>query len=357
MLTAFLFFGNLIRTKYLVSKHRSKKMSQYVTGIFLGFLGVILMYFSFPIHDKWITDFRQIPILVSACLAGFPGGVITAIIIFIYRLLFFPNGLVVSFAAFINIVVALVVGVFMLNRLRFELWRWLITLSSSVLSSSIVFVLLSKDYTAEIIIIYESVFLVSGLFTRSMLQYLKRSGEHLWLMEEHAERDFLTGLYNSRAFDGLMQKTITHAIEEKSYFSVLMLDIDHFKHVNDTYGHPAGDKVLASLANILNKQFNIDDSIARKGGEEFVVIVNRYTSTEANDIAEQLRKAVEKYNFVLPDGQVIHITISIGIACYPQISADELIDIADQALYLAKQSGRNCVRMFSDLYVREKVML
>lgn len=357
MLTSFLFFGNLIRMKFLVSKHRSNKMSKYVTGISLGFLGVILMYFSFPIHDKWITDFRQIPILVSACLTGFPGGVITAIIIFVYRLLFFQNGLGVSFAAFINIVVALVVGVVMLNRLRFELWRWLVTLLSSVLSSSIVFVLLSKDYTVEIIIIYESVFLVSGFFTRSMMQYLKRSDEHLWLMQEHAERDFLTGLYNSRAFDGLMQNTITNAIEEKSYFSVLMLDIDHFKHVNDTYGHPAGDKVLASLANILNKQFNIDDPIARKGGEEFVVIVNRYTSTEANDIAELLRKAVEKYNFVLPDGQVIHITISIGIACFPQISSDELIDIADQALYLAKQSGRNCVRMFSDLYVREKVML
>lgn len=357
MLTAFLFFGNLIRTKYLVSKHRSKKMSQYVIGIFLGFLGVILMYFSFPIHDKWITDFRQIPILVAAYLTGFPGAIVTSIIIFVYRLFFFTSGLAVSLASLVNIMVALVVGVFMLNRLRFELWRWGVALSASMLSTGIIFSLISKDFTAEIITIYEIVFLISGLFTRSMLQYLKRSSEHLGLMQEHAERDFLTGLYNSRAFDGLMQKTITNAIEEKSYFSVLMLDIDHFKHVNDTYGHLAGDKVLASLANILNKQFNIDDPIARKGGEEFVVIINRYTCTEANDIAEQLRKAVEKYNFVLPDGQVIHITISIGIACYPHISADELIDIADKALYLAKQSGRNCVRMFSDLFVREKVML
>jgi diguanylate cyclase len=357
MLTAFLFFGNLVRMKYLVSKHSSKKMSQYVIGTFLGFLGVILMYFSFPIHDKWITDFRQLPILVSACLTGFPGGIITSIIIFVYRLFFFPNGLIVSLAAFINIIVALVVGILMLNRSRFELWRWGVALSVSILSTSVVFSLISKDFTAEIIIIYESVFLLSGLFMRSMLQYLKRSDEHLWLMQEHAERDFLTGLYNSRAFDGLMKKTITNAIEEKSYFSVLMLDIDHFKRVNDTHGHPAGDKVLTSLANILKKQFNIDDLIARKGGEEFIVIMNRYTSTEAKDIAEQLRQAVEKYNFILPDGQLIHITISIGIACYPQISSDKLIDMADQSLYLAKQSGRNCVRMFSDLYVREKVML
>lgn len=357
MLTAFLFFGNLIRTKYLVSQHRSKKMSRYVIGVFLGFLGVILMHFSFPIHDRWITDFRQLPILVSACLTGFPGAIVTSIIIFVYRLFFFTNGLLVSLAAFVNIMVALVVGVLMLHRSRFELWRWLAALSASVLSTSIVFSLISKDFTIEIIIIYEGVFLLSGLFTRSMLQYLKRSDDHLWLMQEHAERDFLTGLYNSRALDGQMQKTITNAIEERSYFSVLLLDIDHFKRVNDTYGHPAGDKVLTSLANILKKQFNIDDLIARKGGEEFVVIVNRYTSTEANDIAEQLRQAVENYNFVLSDGQLIHITISIGIACYPQISSDKLIDMADQALYLAKQSGRNCVRMFSDLYVREKVML
>ncbi|MNJ66063.1 putative diguanylate cyclase YedQ [compost metagenome] len=110
--------------------------------------------------------------------------------------------------------------------------------------------------------------------------------------------------------------------------------------------------MLATLADILKKQFRSKDHIARKGGEEFIVIVNRRNVTEVQAIAEQLRYSVEKYKFILPDNTTTHITISIGIASYPEVEPDNLVDTADQALYLAKQSGRNTVCLFSDLQER-----
>lgn len=352
MLTTFLFFGNLARSKYLDSREDAKVLNEWIMGVALGLLGVVLMYFSFPINDKWITDFRQLPILIAACLCGFGGGSITAIIIVCYRLFFFHSDMMVSILALLNVIITLVVGVVFLHRLQFKLRNWIAALLITMFFVSVSFHIASVDFTFKTIVIFNAVFMVCGLFTRSMLQYLKRTDDYLWLMQEHAERDFLTGLYNSRAFDAVMQKTIETTSTEQCKFSVLMLDIDHFKYVNDTYGHPAGDAVLATLADILKKQFRSEDHVARKGGEEFIVIVNRHNSTEVQAIAEQLRHNVEKYKFILQGNGTIHITISIGIASYPEVESDKLIDTADQALYLAKQSGRNRVCLFSDLEER-----
>ncbi|MNH83859.1 putative diguanylate cyclase YcdT [compost metagenome] len=134
---------------------------------------------------------------------------------------------------------------------------------------------------------------------------------------------------------------------EPAVFSLLVVDIDHFKRVNDTYGHAAGDVVLSQLANVLRDTFHPGDHIARKGGEEFVIIVDDCGVDKVWQVAERLRRNVENQLFVLPEGESIHVTISIGASVYPEIGPEQLFEKADQALYAAKEAGRNQVCLMS----------
>lgn len=176
-----------------------------------------------------------------------------------------------------------------------------------------------------------------------MLQYLRKSDDSLRIMREAANRDFLTGLSNLRAFEFMMEQKILSSERYNTPFSLLMIDIDHFKQVNDTYGHPAGDAVLAQLADVLRDTFRPGDHIARKGGEEFAVIVDNCAADKILGIAERLRYNVESNQFYLPDGTELKLTISAGCATYPDIPEYDLIEVADQALYRAKSEGRNRV--------------
>lgn len=176
----------------------------------------------------------------------------------------------------------------------------------------------------------------------------------LSLIEDN-ERDALTGLLNRKTFDGRISKILTtlqtqhqRAADNSSKidFCLATLDIDHFKHVNDTFGHIYGDEVLLLFANLIKKTFRDDDLLFRFGGEEFVVLLANTDTTLAHLALERFRSAVESYTFP----QVGQITVSIGVAV---VSPDEMpritIDRADQALYFAKQNGRNQVRVYEEL--------
>jgi diguanylate cyclase (GGDEF)-like protein len=129
---------------------------------------------------------------------------------------------------------------------------------------------------------------------------------------------------------------------QKEYFAVLMMDIDHFKQVNDTYGHPAGDYVLKVVAAALSSNVREEDTVARIGGEEFVVSSPYTNRLAAIVLAERLRKAVEALD-IQYEGNRIPVTISIGIALQPNDGdgLDTLLAAADERLYMAKQTGRN----------------
>ena len=125
----------------------------------------------------------------------------------------------------------------------------------------------------------------------------------------------------------------------------MMFDMDHFKQVNDTYGHPAGDEVLKTLASILKTSFRVTDVVARYGGEEFIVLLNNIDLQAALPIAEKARFLIEATEFVIPDPiGIIHKTTSIGVAEYHQgETAEEFLSKVDKALYEAKETGRNKV--------------
>lgn len=157
-------------------------------------------------------------------------------------------------------------------------------------------------------------------------------------MDRHINTDPLTGLMNRRGLNFAIEKKVSMKI----FFSILLIDIDFFKRINDTYGHEQGDLVLKYFAEIMQKNFRKNDVCCRHGGEEFIVLIPNASKQEAYESAERLRKAVEQ-QFIENVG---YITISIGIAYWPESAKDisEVFRIADKRLYEAKSSGRNCIR-------------
>jgi diguanylate cyclase (GGDEF)-like protein len=164
--------------------------------------------------------------------------------------------------------------------------------------------------------------------------------------------DYLTGLKTRGYFEQQLELEIKRSERKKTKFALLMIDIDFFKRLNDTFGHHAGDQVLRDVASILMKDMREVDTVARYGGEEFVIVLPETTGPGARLVAERLRRAVEQAKFFAgsPDA-VQHLTISIGVAIYDQDAQfkRDIIDFADAALYEAKGHGRNRVILYSDL--------
>ena len=172
-----------------------------------------------------------------------------------------------------------------------------------------------------------------------------------------AIRDELTGLYNRRYLCQELEQSVQRARCERFPVSVLLLDVDHFKHFNDTWGHLVGDQVLCTIGKLMQSVFRADDLVCRFGGEEFAVLLRDHRSkptaehpTQVLRFAERLRRQTQTLPLTSADGQALsRITISGGIATYPWDagSAEELLRQADNALYLAKRSGRNQVCLAS----------
>ncbi len=161
-----------------------------------------------------------------------------------------------------------------------------------------------------------------------------------------AETDGLTGLTTRRSFAHHLAEEVVRCRNYGDPLSLLMLDVDHFKHYNDTNGHPAGDEVLRGVADVLRKSFRKTDMVARYGGEEFVVIMSGLQKDQAYALADRVRVSIQNIDFPHGAGQPLgRVTISAGVATFPQDAAtgDELLSSADRALYDAKRAGRNRV--------------
>ncbi len=165
-------------------------------------------------------------------------------------------------------------------------------------------------------------------------------------MYESALRDGLTKVYNKRYFAERLTSELRFAVRHRAALALLMLDLDHFKSINDTFGHVAGDKVLAAVAMTLTKSVRNEDVVARYGGEEFAVLLRATPVEHVRTTAERLRRQVEALAVESDDGTLVHCTVSIGVATFPELvvkTPDELTSAADAALYRAKHAGRNRV--------------
>lgn len=172
-------------------------------------------------------------------------------------------------------------------------------------------------------------------------------------------RDPLTGLYNRRYLEDFLFKQIHQAERNKAPFSILMLDLDHFKKINDTFGHDAGDAALKEVGKILQHDIRVGDIATRYGGEEFIIMFYNIDLESTMTRADKIREDVARIQLKYGAQQIGQVTISIGLACYPSdgVTSNDLIEAADKALYHAKKTGRNKIVVYSDINAADNTII
>jgi diguanylate cyclase (GGDEF)-like protein len=163
-------------------------------------------------------------------------------------------------------------------------------------------------------------------------------------IKQVSDTDELTGLYNMRAFSAMLQRSFKQAVRYGHPLSVVMIDSDNLKQVNDAHGHEAGNRLLQHLVRCIREQLRGSDIMARYGGDEFILMLPETNNKGAQEMSERIRKSVELSRFSVREGDT-NVTASLGVASYPEDGGnlDVILEKADKAMYRAKQKGRNRV--------------
>ncbi|AIY76757.1 GGDEF domain-containing protein [Bacillus anthracis] len=337
IILSFIFIGGqLLRDKPL--KEEFSFWQKCVVGIFTGILSVLLMYFGVHIGNIML-DLRYLAVILAIIIGGPIASSITVTIILITRLFLTEYSLASELACYTIVLIG--VGIIFIWRMKasiFIRWIWFNVYSLSILIVPLS--MLFKDMS--IVALYLVCSSVAAYITFISANYVLQSNELFQKMKQYATIDALTGLGNVRQFDLEMNRHISNKRTKNDSLCLLFIDIDHFKSVNDTYGHPAGDEVLKQIGCILREISPFPDLAFRKGGEEFALLIPQKGLAYGMHMGEQVRTAVEKHSFQLLDGTKIKITVSVGISVYEQ-SPEQFIQAADDALYYSKRNGRNQV--------------
>ena len=165
-----------------------------------------------------------------------------------------------------------------------------------------------------------------------------------------SQTDELTGLLNMRAFNTVLEKEIARATRYRHPFTIIMIDIDRLKHINDRFGHPAGSRLVTVIGEAIKNCVRTSDIVARYGGDEFIALLTHTSAEHARHAAERIRSAIDNTSFDM-DGNRISSTVSIGIASYPDcaLEPNQVMNKADVALYRSKNSGRNRVTYYEQV--------
>lgn len=322
--------------------------AKIIAGMLSGFLGIILMSYSVTISPGVIMDFRHIAIIQAAITAGPVAALISGGIIAFFRL-FFAGVSYQSLIGAIGIVAMSLGSAYFGWRRLNSLKGWILgTIYVTLAGTWAISVLVERRLMLHILVAYWLGTGVVFYLVYSYTVYLNHFDQLYKQYKHESTKDYLTGLSNVREFDLKFNELRDRQKAGLTPFVLLYLDIDHFKAINDTFGHTNGDLVLAQLASILRKAIQDSDQAFRKGGEEFVIILNDCLTEQALDIAEHIREAVSCNKFKLNDGQETRITVSIGVSPYvPTSEVTDILELADSALYQAKHSGRNKVVLAS----------
>ncbi|QCO21462.1 diguanylate cyclase [Acinetobacter cumulans] len=191
----------------------------------------------------------------------------------------------------------------------------------------------------SMLILYSPILITSALFFEILLRQWRNRDQKIEIL---SQIDGLTGVYNRRYLSEFVNKRHQKNFQK---YSMILLDLDHFKKINDSYGHEAGDLVLRQVAHVLRHAVREQDKVGRFGGEEFSLVLADQDLAKALEIAERCRQAIEALEITLPDQSVLKVTASFGIATAQDgMSMDEVTRLADQALYKSKENGRNQVQ-------------
>lgn len=207
-----------------------------------------------------------------------------------------------------------------------------------------------RDSLGMLSLIPSSLLFLGGIFVFFVGQLALKTINYikdLAVLKQESITDALTGLRNRRYFDQRISEEVARSTRYKLPLTLMLIDVDHFKKINDTYGHTVGDEVLQTLSKIIQNVVRDSDIVARYGGEEIVIITPNTTKEEAAILAERLREKVEqtKVATIATTQEVVQVTISIGLCSLSPIITDKeaLLEESDQSLYLAKKHGRNRV--------------
>lgn len=344
IISAVTFANMLMRDGFL----RSKTNNHLLTGFLTGILSCVLMLNSVAISPEVILDFRFIPIILMGIYVSFWSSVEASLIIAVFRIAYFG----VNKASIISAVVTILVGFGcgLIGKLKLPIWlKWLLALMWISIGSSAGLSLVIQDSAllSEVVLYFIVSMSVACTLMYFFAEFIVESNRRYARIKEENMRDALTDLHNVRHFDRSLNHHAGQAIAERESLSLLFIDIDHFKKINDQYGHLNGDLVLIEISKILTKLARSQDTVSRNGGEEFTVLLTGCNLKQAGIVGERIRKTIEKHDFILSDHTVAKITVSIGIASIPETTLDEekLIEQADIALYQAKRSGRNQVAL------------
>lgn len=351
VLISFIFlYHQIYRSKFITTPKLNRNIlnqRSILLGIAGGVLGIILMHFSIKADGNTIIDLRVIPLLLVAIYGGCIPTTITGASIIFFRFLLGFN--LSSLSNAILVISSALIFLLLAKKMK-NSWLSIITM---LILSNIVFSFITYGLFTDlqlyftINVAYWLIAIVAGILAVSMNNHLLQSNMLFKEYEMNAFKDSLTGLNNVRSFDRAFNK-----VKKQEKLSILVIDIDHFKQVNDTYGHPQGDLILKSVATLIKDNCRPIDTVSRNGGEEFTVLLLDYPHADVLKRAEKIRGNVADYVFSINNDTLpINITISIGIATYPDTSMymEDLYRNADAALYKAKNSGRNKVCSYSDL--------
>ncbi len=322
--------------------------SALTTRILLGLIGgisiALLIYFSISLPQNAILDFRQIIAILVATIGGWVPSLIAGLIGSIFRL--FHHGLSTTsiIAALSILTVSIFCGLF--SRVNWPRKTRLLTMTIVVLIlKSITYYLQDyQDLPLTLAILWSSTFII-GAAAWYLVNYLDQANQAMKRLRQEATHDHLTGLENSRHFDLVYHDIVEDPASKHRKIAMLLIDIDLFKNINDTYGHAAGDLVIQEFGTVLKKAFRDVDIVSRIGGEEFAVILLDMPVEQVKLVAERFRSLMELHAFVLPNGESVRITASVGIAAFPETVSqiEYLKETSDRKMYEAKLTGRNRV--------------
>ncbi|MGG4126860.1 diguanylate cyclase [Paenibacillus illinoisensis] len=348
VMITFMYISGIIAKYYNIRVPFPSLRVQMIGGFLFGIYGTVLMNYSFPLNEDTIVDLRHLAIVTAAVYLGGLASVISGLVISILRIAIFGLSSPAIDAGFVMTLIGLS-GVYF----AYASWSRLTKIiTMNLLGITLIFVILflnssSMNSLMKVYPLQMTISFVGGIFIYFIAEFINKSNEMLFLLERRASTDHLTNLSNRRQFEKSLELQLERARENRQKLSLLVIDIDRFKKVNDTYGHSAGDAVLKQLGQLLIEHSRSADMVSRNGGEEFAILLLDCGNHQALAIAESIRQSVEKYLFALPDGTTIRLTISIGVAVFPdhcdeQDDAD-FFEQADRALYEAKNTGRNRV--------------
>ena len=207
----------------------------------------------------------------------------------------------------------------------------------------------STEFKFRLLLSFLTVTFLSGLYEYSREQFYNRTLELTKKYQQLAHFDPLTQLSNRRDALGILKQEQARAERNKEPFAIILCDVDHFKQINDQYGHNAGDTVLVELAKIFSQNIREVDCVARWGGEEFIILLNDVTAAQAEIVAERLRARIVDHK-TESETSSIRVTASFGIAqVTAQCSFERVLSNADAALYDAKASGRNSISLHTQI--------